>query len=75
MPNKVTILVAAYNAQTYLTQCLDSLVRQTLREIQIVCIDDASTDGTWRIMKRYADADPRFVLLRHAGRRRVRDHG
>lgn len=78
MPNKVTILVAAYNAQTYLTQCLDSLVRQTLREIQIVCIDDASTDGTWRIMKRYADADPRFVLLRHSenlGQARARNYG
>jgi len=78
MPHKVTILVAAYNAQAYLTQCLDSLVGQTLREIQIVCIDDASTDGTWRIMKRYADADPRFVLLRHSenlGQARARNYG
>ena len=44
--SKVTVLVAAYNAQDYLEECLDSLSAQTLRDIQIVCIDDASTDST-----------------------------
>ncbi|MBO7112831.1 MAG: glycosyltransferase, partial [Bacteroidaceae bacterium] len=43
--SKVTVLVAAYNACKYLAECLDSLAGQTLKDIQIVCIDDASTDS------------------------------
>ncbi len=50
--SKVTVLVAAYNAQDYLEECLDSLSAQTLRDIQIVCIDDASTDSTPEILRR-----------------------
>lgn len=62
--SRVTVLVAAYNAAEYLEECLDSLVNQTLRDIQIVCIDDASTDSTPVILKRYAESDSRFVILR-----------
>lgn len=62
--SRVTVLVAAYNAARYLEECLDSLVNQTLQDIQIVCIDDASTDSTPDILKRYAESDSRIVLLR-----------
>lgn len=62
--SRVTVLVAAYNAARYLEECLDSLVNQTLQDIQIVCIDDASTDSTPEILKRYAESDSRIVLLR-----------
>jgi len=41
---KVSVLVAVYNAEKYLCQCLDSLLSQTLRDIQVICIDDCS-DG------------------------------
>jgi len=61
--SRVTVLVAAYNAQEYLEECLDSLVNQTLRDIQIVCIDDASTDQTPRILERYAAKDGRIRVL------------
>ena len=61
--SRVTVLVAAYNAQKYLEECLDSLTGQTLKDIQIVCIDDASTDSTLDILKRYAVSDSRFVIL------------
>lgn len=61
--SRVTVLVAAYNVQKYLEECLDSLTGQTLKDIQIVCIDDASTDSTLDILKRYAASDNRFVIL------------
>ncbi len=65
MPHKVSILVAAYNTEGYIAQCLDSLTHQTLRDIQIICIDDASTDHTPHIIERYARQDARILLLRH----------
>lgn len=42
-----------YNAQEYLKQCLDSVLSQTLKEIQVICIDDGSTDGSYNILKDY----------------------
>ncbi len=60
---EVTILVAVYNAEQYLPKCLDSLLQQTLRDIQIVCIDDASTDGSLQLLHQYAARDPRIEVL------------
>jgi len=62
--SRVTVLVAAYNAEKYLEECLDSLGRQTLRDIRIVCIDDASTDSTPDILERYAANDSRIKVLK-----------
>ena len=61
--SKVTVLTAAYNAETYLRDCLDSLLRQTLRDIQIVCVDDASTDATPQVLDEYAARDPRIEVI------------
>jgi len=60
---KVSILVAAYNAVTYLPKCLESLQGQTLGDIEIICVDDCSTDGTLSLMRRYAEADNRIKLF------------
>ena len=60
---KVSLLVAVYNAADTLPRCLDSLLAQTLPEIQIVCIDDASTDDSPAILARYAAADSRINVL------------
>lgn len=60
---KISILVAAYNAEVYLSECLDSLLNQTLKDIQIICIDDASTDGTLPLLEKYAGKDSRIVVL------------
>ena len=76
--SRVTVLVAAYNAEKYLEACLDSLVNQTLRDIQIVCIDDASTDSTLQIMQRYAADDSRIQILQrgeNAGQAVARNMG
>ena len=59
---KVTVLVAVYNASCYLPACLDSLARQTLRDIQVVCVDDASTDDSLTLLQSYAAVDDRFAV-------------
>ena len=61
---KVSLLVAVYNAADTLPRCLDSLLAQTLTDIQIICIDDASTDDSPAILARYAAADSRITTLR-----------
>ena len=76
--SRVTVLVAAYNAEKYLETCLDSLVNQTLKDIQIVCIDDASTDSTPIILSRYASKDSRIQILQckeNAGQAVARNMG
>lgn len=76
--SRVTVLVAAYNAEKYLEACLDSLVNQTLKDIQIVCIDDASTDSTLTILQKYAAQDSRIQILQrkeNAGQAVARNMG
>lgn len=58
----VSILVPVYNVEEYLPQCLDSLVGQTYPHLQIVLIDDGSTDGSWRVMQEYAARDERIEI-------------
>ncbi len=61
---KITVLVAVYNAERYLEECLRSLCNQSLHEVQIVCIDDCSTDHSPHILQRFAETDPRITVLR-----------
>ena len=63
MVPKITVLVAVYNAEKYLRDCLDSLVGQTLKEIQVLCVDDASTDHSWSILQEYATLDKRIEII------------
>ena len=62
---KVSVIIPVYNAEKYLHQCLDSVVNQTLREIEIICVDDGSTDGSAEILKSYAENDNRIVSVRY----------
>ena len=59
----VSILVPVYNVEQYIGKCLDSLVKQTYTNLQIVVVDDKSTDGSLSICQNYADEDPRLLLL------------
>lgn len=61
---KVSVVVPVYNTAPYLRQCLDSIANQTLREIEIICVDDGSTDGSLEILREYEGRDDRFVVLR-----------
>lgn len=48
---KVSIIVPAYNVEPYLVECMESITKQTLSDIEIICINDGSTDGTLKILK------------------------
>ena len=60
---KVSVLVAVYNAEKYLCQCLDSLLSQTLRDIQVICIDDCSDDRSPSLLRHYAALDSRIDVI------------
>ena len=60
---KVSIIIPVYNVEKYLRQCLDSIVNQTLRDIEIICVDDGSTDGSSAILAEYAAKDSRVKVL------------
>jgi len=60
---KVTIILPVYNVEPYLRQCLDSVVNQTMRDIQIICVNDGATDGSPAILEEYATKDPRIEIV------------
>jgi len=60
---KISIIVPVYNVERYLEKCLSSLTGQSLREIEIICINDGSTDDSGKILEHFAETDKRIVLL------------
>ncbi len=65
MPYKLSIIAAVYNLEKYLPRCLDALVNQTLEEIEILCVDDGSTDSAPQIVDEYAAKYPNKVKAFH----------
>lgn len=63
MNSKVSIVVPTYNVEDYLEECLDSIVNQTIKDIEIICVNDGSTDSSLDIIKKYASDDNRFVII------------
>ncbi len=63
---KVSVIAAVYNVEPYLKDCMDSLVNQTLKEIEIICIDDCSTDNSLNILREYAEHDSRVKVIRQS---------
>lgn len=68
---KISTIIPVYNAGPYLHACLDSILSQSLKETEIICIDDGSTDVSLKILKEYAAKDNRITVLKqknlHAG--------
>lgn len=60
---KVSVVIPIYNVEKYLRQCLDSVVNQTLQEIEIICVNDGSTDSSPMIIAEYAAKDPRIKVI------------
>ncbi len=60
---KVSIVVPIYNGELYLKECLDSIVNQTLKEIEIICVNDASQDTSLKIISEYAMKDSRIIVI------------
>lgn len=74
---KVSVIIPVYNSEIYLKECLDSVVNQTLQNIEIICIDDGSTDASMDILHEYARKDERFKILeqKHLGGGAARNLG
>ncbi|HEU5159010.1 MAG TPA: CDP-glycerol glycerophosphotransferase family protein [Streptosporangiaceae bacterium] len=66
MPPTLSVVVPFYAVEQYLAECLESLRTQTLRDIEVIMVDDGSPDAAAVIAKDFADRDPRFVLLQQA---------
>ncbi len=65
---KVSVIVPVYNTEKYLTQCLESVCSQTLKEIEIICIDDGSTDSSPEILESFRLNDPRIQVYHQENR-------
>ena len=59
----VSVLVPVYNVSKYLNQCMDSIVKQTLKNIEIICVNDGSTDESLQILQSYAAKDSRVKII------------
>lgn len=71
MLDLVSIIIPVYNAEKYLRQCIESLIHQTYKDIEMIFVDDGSTDNSVEILSEYKEIDPRIQVLRqsnmHAG--------
>lgn len=74
---KVSVVIPVYNVGGHLLACLDSVASQTLEDIEIICVDDGSTDGSERLLDFYAASDSRFKVIhkRNAGVSAARNTG
>ena len=59
----ISVIVPVYNMKNYLRQCLDSLIVQTMENIEIIVVDDGSTDSSPQICDEYAEKDPRIIVI------------
>lgn len=66
MPTGITVVVPIYNVAQYLPACLESIARQTFTDLQVVMVDDGSTDNSADIAAEFAAKDPRFQLVKQA---------
>ena len=62
---KVSVIVPIYNSESYLEKCLNSLINQTLQDIEIICVNDGSTDNSLNILTEYANKDSRIKIINH----------
>ncbi len=68
MEEIISIIVPVYNVESYLAQCLDSLINQTYKNIEIICVNDGSSDGSSAILEKYAKTDFRIKTINQSNR-------
>ena len=66
---KVSAIIPVYNVEKLLPRCLDSLIAQTLNDIEIICVDDGSKDGSLEVLRRYEAKDRRIKVISQANKR------
>lgn len=62
----ISVIIPVYNTASYLTECLDSVVNQNMSDMEIIVVNDGSTDGSLDIIRRYSERDERIILLNKA---------
>lgn len=67
----VSVILPIYNVEKYLYRCLLSVCHQTLSDIEIICVDDGSTDGSEKILNYFKEKDSRVHVIRKIGRAHV----
>lgn len=74
---QVSIIIPVYNCEDYIETCISSVQKQSLKELEMICIDDGSTDGSAKVIRRMAEADQRIILLEQSnqGAGRARNYG
>ena len=60
---EVSVVIPVYNVEPYLRECLDSVLNQTFKDIEVICVDDGSTDGSVSVLNEYADKDGRVKVV------------
>ena len=63
MNPEISIIIPIYNCEKYLSRCLDSIINQTFTNIEIICINDGSTDSSLKILQNYKTKDPRIIII------------
>ena len=63
---EISVIIPVYNAEKYIAGCLDALCAQTFGDIEVLCVDDGSTDGSGSILAEYAGKDPRIRVFPQA---------
>lgn len=59
----ISVIIPVYNVETYLDKCLNSIINQTFNDIEIICVNDGSTDGSLEILNRFASCDNRIKVI------------
>ena len=75
---KISVIIPVYNVEQYLGHCLDSVINQTYKNLEIICVNDASTDRSPLILEEYSKKDSRIVIVNNAKNSRLgptRNHG
>lgn len=62
---KVSVILPVYNIENYVSKCIDSVINQTMKDIEIICVNDCSTDNSENIIKEYMKKDNRIKLINH----------
>jgi len=63
MLNKVSVIIPIYNVEQYLEKCLDSVINQTYKNLEIICVNDCSSDNSLEILKKYTASDKRIQIV------------
>ncbi len=74
---KVSVIIPVYNVENYLKQCMDSVLGQTLEDIEVICVNDSSTDGSLAILQQYERKDSRVKVItqKNGGAGAARNNG